>query len=135
MLKLSIHKTPKEINKTSGISRLGVLIFVLLVTIAVFVGNQVIPFYYYYYELLGLMESQAAKASVFSDAQIRKTITKKISELNIPINNHEDLKINRFGGKILIELYYEEVLFIEFGESWSYDLHTFKFNPRVERTY
>ncbi len=115
-----------------GISRIGLLFFLLIFSSALYLGFQIIPFYYYYYEFLGVMESQADKASVFSDAQIRKVLLKKIKELELPIGDPDELKINRFGGKIIIDLSYQEVLYIDIGEK-TYDLHVFKFNPHVER--
>ncbi|HQH28163.1 MAG TPA: hypothetical protein PLP17_12255, partial [Oligoflexia bacterium] len=52
-----------------GASRLGWLLLILFIVSAVFAGSQIFPFYYYYYEIEGLMQSQAAKATVFSDAE------------------------------------------------------------------
>jgi hypothetical protein len=116
----------------SGMSRLGVLLVILFLAAGVFVGYQVFPFFYYYYELEGLMEAQADKATVFSDAEIRQNLMEKIKKLEIPIDDPEDLLINRFDGKITIDLQYEEVLFADFGEK-TYDLYVFKFHPHVER--
>lgn len=121
------------LKEHKGASRLGYLILILIVVSAVFAGNQIFPFYYYYYELLGFMEAQADKATVFTDAEIRTTLSKKIKELEIPIDDPEELKINRFNGKIVIDLKYEEVFYLEFGDK-VYDLYVFKFNPHVERS-
>jgi len=115
-----------------GISRLGVLIFVLIIVAGLFVSYQVFPFYYYYWELEGLMQAQADKASVFSDEEIRRNILEKIKKLEIPIDDPEDLKINRFDGLISIDVAYDEVLFLDWGEK-TYDLHVFHFNPHVEQ--
>jgi hypothetical protein len=115
-----------------GISRLGVLVFVLIIVAGLFVSYQVFPFYYYYWELEGLMQAQADKASVFSDEEIRRNILEKIKKLEIPIDDPEDLKINRFDGLISIDVAYDEVLFLDWGEK-TYDLHVFHFNPHVEQ--
>lgn len=120
-------------DNVRGLSRLGILILLLLVVSTVFVGYQVFPFYYYYYELEGLMQSQADKASVFTDEEIRKNIMEKVEKLEIPIDDPEDLKINRFDGKIAIELEYQEVLELDYGEK-TYDLHVFNFHPHVEQS-
>ena len=117
----------------SGLGRLTTLILILLVSAGVYVGFQVIPFYYYYNELLGQMDEQAKKASLFRDQQIRKTLLKFIDDLEIPIDDPDDLKINRFNNKIVIELEYNEVLYIDLGEDRVYDLHVFHFHPRVEQ--
>jgi len=125
----------ESLRAEKGISRIGVLFFVFLVAACVFVGNQVLPFYYYYYEIQGLFETQAAKASVFSDREIRKVLRKKIKHLEIPMDDLENLKISRFSGKITIELEYNEVLYIDLGDDRVYDLWVFRFHPFVERDY
>ncbi|MFN8391510.1 MAG: hypothetical protein U0136_14575 [Bdellovibrionota bacterium] len=119
-------------RECSGISRLGVLIFVLIIASCVFVGYQVFPFYYYYYELEGLMQAQADKASMFTDEEIRRTLLEKIAKLEIPLDDPDQLKINRFDGKIIIDYSYEEVLYIDLGEK-TYDLYVFPFHPHAER--
>lgn len=116
----------------AGLSRLGTLILIFLLLSSVFVGYQVFPFYYYYLEIEGLMRAQADKASIFSDDEIRRNLMEKIEKLEIPISEPDDLKINRFDGKITIDLEYEEVLFLDLGEK-TYDLHVFEFKPHVEQ--
>jgi hypothetical protein len=115
-----------------GQTKLGMLTTVLFFAVAAYAGSQVFPFYYYAEEFKGLMESQASKAQVFTDDQIRRELSKKIKELDLPLDA-EEIKINRFNDKIIIEAQYEEVLFIDLGEDRVYDLYTFKFHPRVER--
>ena len=121
------------LSSDRGGSRLGFLLFALFLTAGLWVGYKVIPFFYYYNEILGLMDAQAAKASMFSDAKIRKELLKRIKKLEIPLDDPEDLMINRVDGKIIIDLKYEEVLYIDLGEDRVYDLYVFKFNPHVER--
>lgn len=125
--------TPRDLNTSvRGMSRLGVLLFILLLVAGVFVGFQVLPFYYGYYEIEGLMQEQAKKASVFTDDEIRRNLLERIDKLELPIDSPEDLKINRFNDKITIDLEYQEVLYVDFGEDWDYDLWVFDFNPRAE---
>lgn len=124
------HSSP--LDNEFGLNRLGVLVFVLLIASCVFVGSQVFPFYYYASEIEGMMDAQARKASIFTDAEIREFLLKEIRKLEIPIDKDSDLKINRTNASIIIELEYEEVLYIDVDEEHSYDLHVFKFNPRVE---
>ena len=119
-------------KNNSGMSRLGTLILILLISAGVFVGYHVFPFYYYYYEIQGLMEAQADKATIFTDSEIRKNLMERIKKLELPIDDPEDLHINRFDGKIVIEMKYEEVLFIDYGEK-TYNLYVFEFNPHAER--
>lgn len=125
-------------SSEAGINRLGVLVFGLVIASAVFVGYHVFPFYYDYWEIQGLMQAQADKASIFQDAEIRKNILERIKKLEIPVEDPEKLKINRYDGKILIEMDYDEVLFIDLGmftksgEENIKDLHVFHFHPYAE---
>jgi cell division protein FtsL len=116
-----------------GFGSLGSLFFVFIILLVVFVASQVIPFYYSYYEINGLMQAQANISSELSDRDIRRNITQEIKKLNLPVNPEEDLKINRTNGGIVIDLYYQEVLYVDFGNGYDYDLWTFTFNPRGER--
>ncbi len=79
------------------------------------------------------MEAQAKVASMRTDAKIRRFLLKKIRELDLPIDDEDDLIIARFNGKIVIELEYEEVFFVEWGEDYYYELWVFHLHPRVER--
>ena len=118
-------------KEQKGGGRLGTLITILVLAAGVWASFQVMPFWLNYSELKNLMEAQAAKASVFSDHQIRKNILGKIKELELPIDDPDDVKINRFDGRIVIETEYEEVLFLDLGEK-TYDIYVFKFHPVVE---
>ncbi len=122
------------LRSVEGLSRLGFLIIILILASCVYVGYHVFPFYYYYWELEGLMQAQADKASEFTDAEIRENLMAIVKEHEIPLDEpDEDLKINRFDGKIVIDMKYQEVLYIDLGEK-TYDLHVFNFNPHVEQS-
>lgn len=114
-----------------GASRIGMLLMVLFLLVFIFVGFQSAPFYYSYYELKGLMQAQADRAEELNDGKIVENITNAIKKLNIPVSP-EELRINRYSGKIVIEIQYSEVLFIDFGGGYDYDLWEFEFNPRAE---
>lgn len=120
-------------HRERGIGRLGMLIFILIVLATGFVAWQIVPFYVYYYDIVGMMEAQAKKASVFKDSEIRQTLKERIRDLELPVDNpDDDLKINRFDDKIIIDLKYTEVFYVDLGEGRVYDLHYFNFNPHVE---
>jgi hypothetical protein len=116
---------------TRGASKISLLVTVLFLGAVVYLGGQVANFYYSYYELEGLIENQARKAQVFKDSEMRETIMNRIKELQIPIEDPEEIRINRIDGSIIIETSYDEVLFVEFGDK-VYDLHVFHFAPRIE---
>ena len=121
-------------GKENAFGRLGTLVVILIFVVVGFLASQIIPFYYYYYEFLGQMEAQAQKASVNTDARIKKFLIQRARELELPIDNpDEDIKIFRASGSIIIETEYEEVLYVDFGQGSSWDLHYFKFHPRVEK--
>lgn len=124
--------TKKCTQSNKGASNLGILLFILFVLAGVYVCSQVFPFYYSYYELKGLMESQAEKGGELKDGDIKRVITRAIKKLEIPADP-EELKINRFSGKIIIELKYSEMLYVDFGEGYDYDLWEFHFEPRAEK--
>ena len=115
-----------------GAGRMSVLLFILVAVAGVYIGSQVIPFFYYYNELQGLMDSQAAKAQVLTDEEMRTNIMKKVKELSIPFDDPDKLKINRFNGNIVIELEYQEILYLDLGPDRTYDLYIFNFHPRAE---
>ncbi len=115
-----------------GSSTVGTLFTAICVFVIGFLAWQVIPFYYYYYDILGMMEAQAKKASVKDDAEIRYELYKRALKTNLPIDDADDFKINRIAGKMIIDLSYEEVLYIDLGEDRYYDIHVFDFNPHVE---
>lgn len=116
-----------------GMSRLGLLFMLLLLTAGLYSAFQLIPIFYNYQEIEGFMEAQAKVASMRTDAKIRRFLVKKIRELDLPVESEEALKIARFNGKIIIELEYEEVFFVEWGEDFYYELWVFHLHPRVER--
>ena len=121
-------------GKENAFGRLGALGVILIFVVVGFLASQIIPFYYYYYEFLGQMEAQAQKASVNTDAKIKKFLIQRARELELPISNpDEDIKIYRAAGSIIIETEYEEVLYVDFGQGYSWDLHYFKFHPRVQK--
>lgn len=130
------HLNTTMINKSThtqtGASNLAILVFILCILAGVYVCSQVFPFYYSYYELKGLMESQAEKGGELKDGDIKRVLTKAIKKLDIPADP-ENLKINRYAGKIIIELKYSEVLFVDFGDGYDYDLWEFNFEPRAEK--
>lgn len=82
------------------------------------------------------MNRQARKAVVFRDEEIRANLLKRIKESNIPYYPEDDpdgeqLSIVR-DGKIYIDLKYTEVLAIDFGEDYYYEIREFPFHAHAE---
>lgn len=128
-----IRHLRQSLKSNAGIGQLALLILVLLFTCVFYAAYHIVPFFYYYYEIKGEMDSQARKAQLNNDEKLRKYLLKKIHNLQLPIESEDDLHINRSAGKLIIELKYEEVFYVDFGGEYVYDLYVFKFNPRVER--
>jgi len=125
---------PMSLASISGQTRMGLLMTVLIIGVLTWLGSQVIPFYYDETELQGLMDSQAKVAAELKDIKIRKNIETRMKKLGVPADP-EDLKINRFSGKIVIELEYYEVLSMPWFDGKVKDLWVFHMNPRAERYY
>lgn len=119
-------------NAIKGFISLSMAFLLVIAGVVGYSLYKVIPFYYSYYELVALMDAQAKQASLVDSAQMRKTILKRIKELEIPLNNADDLKIERVGEGIVIELSYVEVFDIEW-RSYYYEIYPFEFTARVEK--
>ena len=122
-----------RIHRQRGMSRLGVLLFILLLVAGLYTSFQLIPIFYAFQEIEGFMEAQAKVATMHSDAKIRRFLLKKIKELDLTIDDEENLIIARFNGKIVIEMEYDEVFYVEWGDDFYYELWVFHLHPRVER--
>ena len=123
-----------SVRGESGINRFGTLLIVLLIGAVVFCLTQIFPFYYYYFEIQGYIESQAEKAQAFEDEKIRENILKHVEYLEIPLEDPRDLVIRRFAGKIEVSMEYEEVLYLPWGDGEK-EIWVFKFNPSAKKTY
>lgn len=124
-----------QIKASSGYTQLGLLLSLIFGGVIFYFCWQVVPFYYYYYDLQGLMQAQANKAQVLTDVQIRENLMEHIEKIGIPIDREDDLIINRSHNLISISLDYSEVLYVDLGEDRVYDLHIFHFQPHAESTF
>ena len=113
-----------------GASKAGVLLLLLVGGVFLYFGYQTLTFYISYYDLIGHMEAQAQRADEKSDAEIRTYLEEQINGLGIPADAKE-LRINRRGRNIEIGLDYDEVLTLDLGDDYYYELWFFEFSPRV----
>ncbi len=128
---MKINNSKKYSKKEAGFLSFGPLLFILLVLVTVFSSFKIIPFYYSYYELQNLFQAQAEVATISKDSEIIDIIDRAMKKLEVPADV-KDLRIRRESGKIIIELSYSEVFFIDFGEGYDYDIWEFDFKPRGE---
>jgi hypothetical protein len=117
-----------------GANQIGVLFLLLVFSGLAYVCYRIGPFYYDYYEILGLMEAQARKAQVVTDVQIRQNVLQQIKKRGVPIENDDNFKINRVGDEIIMDLDYTEVLDFEWKDK-VYTIHEFEFNAHVQQKY
>ena len=119
----------------AGLGKLTLLVFGALTGAALYTAYEVLPFYYYFYELENQMEAAIRVASTETDDELRKKLTYHIRKMDLPVGTDEDLrdalKIERDDNIMRISLPYEEVFSIPLG-SKTYILRRFKFNAYME---
>lgn len=113
-----------------GIGKLTLLVFGLLLAAIVYSAYRILPFYYYYFELVNHMEQVIKVASTETDQELRKKIVYHMKKMQIPASP-EELKIVRDGNHMLISLKYEEIFYLTFRGK-DYDIYKFKFDARAE---
>lgn len=122
-----------QMPKQRGVGRLTLIVFGAIGAVALFCGYQILPFYYYYYELLNQMDSVIRVAGVEDDKSVRKKLAYHLKKMDIPAEI-DDLKISREGNRMKLSLKYEEVFYITYGGK-SYDLYVFPFNAHAEGSF
>ena len=113
-----------------GISKITLLVFGILVSAVVYCAYNILPFYYYYYELINQFQSVVKVASTEDDAEIRRRLMYHIKKMELPMAP-EDLIIEREDGEMRIRLQYEETFFITW-QGKDYEVYTFPFDAHYE---
>ncbi|MGI6524196.1 MAG: hypothetical protein ACOX2O_02740 [Bdellovibrionota bacterium] len=114
------------LRNDSGIGKLTLLVFGVIIAATLFIANQVVPIWYYHLELANQMEQLARVGSNFSDREIRSKLRTHLRNGDIPATEN-DLVIRRYGDDVTLSLKYEEGVFIPWrGEE--HEVHTFKFH-------
>ena len=118
-----------------GASKLTLAVFLTLFGIALYLAYNILPFYYYYFELIHQMEAVIRVANTDSDDEIRKKLVYHIRHMEIPVGSDEELssalRIERLNGEMKISLPYEEIFFVTW-QGKDYDLWKFKFRAHAE---
>ena len=121
------------IDKKMGEKGMGraATLFILAIAACIFYSAyQVLPFYYYYYEIQGQFDAQVKVGYDRSDREIREFLMEQIDKLELPIDDERDLVIRRVHEELTIELEYEEVFWISLGDK-DYRIWTFPFHPKA----
>ena len=113
-----------------GAGKLTTLVFGTLIFVTLFCAYNIMPFYYYFYELQNQFESHARVAQTFTDKEIRQKLLLLIRQMEIPAKP-EDLKISRDNGMIRISMRYSEYFYVTF-QGKDYDIHRFDFFAKAE---
>jgi len=119
--------------KDSGVSKLTVLVFAPLISVAIYSAYHITPFYYNYFELVNQMESLVKVAGVHTDEELKKKLSYHMKKLGIP-GTIDQVKFDRFGDRMHIRLSYEETFWVTW-QGVDYDIHTFKFDADAEGNY
>lgn len=117
-------------TSASGIGKLTLLVFGIIVAIAVYAGYMILPFYYCYFEISNQFEQVIKVASTEDDKEIRRRLMYHIKKLELPVGP-DDLKIERQGRRMRISLPYQEVFYVTW-QGKDYDIHTFDFHAYAE---
>jgi hypothetical protein len=95
-------------NGQRGEGRVGFLIAVIVVGIAIFLGAKIIPVRVTAYEFRDVLREEARYGAVrHNDQAVVERIMKKAKELEVPLSP-KDLKIHRTTGEIVISASYQE---------------------------
>jgi hypothetical protein len=125
----SLVGTP-DVGGEAGAGRLTVLVFGALVTALIFVGYQVIPFYYYYFEFKNQLQGLVSGADRHNDVAMRSKVVRIMEQLEIPATERE-VQIDRRDGSLGITVPYTEILYFSFRGK-DYDLYEFRFRASAQ---
>jgi hypothetical protein len=115
------------IRSRKGAGNLGCLVSLALFVAALYYGIHIGEVYVRYYQLVQEMRSQARLAPSLSDDVIRRRLSDRVTDLDLPKQAHS-FRIRRTTRPraIVIETQYEETLDLPLLR------HTFRFRPRAE---
>jgi len=104
---LTISKQRQSAQREHGRGRLGTLLTVLILAVAVFVAIKVVPAYVLNYQLQDSMQTEArfAISSKKGEEEIREAVWKKIQELGIPARK-EDIRVTVVDTSVTIVVNY-----------------------------
>lgn len=125
-----------NLKSQQGFSKIKALLLVTVLVIGGHLGWKAFYFHYCYWDVEELMQHQANKGVVFKDEEIRAKILKNIQENGIPYYPEDDINGENFtivrSDKIYIDLKYTEVLAIDFGGDYYYEIKEFPFHAHAE---
>jgi hypothetical protein len=130
---MEISTTKPISQQQCGASTLTTVVFGTLVAAVAFVAYNVLPFYYYYFDLKNQFKQVIKVASVDTDEEIRRKIMVFIKQYGVPIDP-EDLRIERYDSTMKISLKYTEIFYVTFRGK-DYTIHKFDFDATSEGAF
>jgi len=95
-------------SNEKGEGKVGLMITLIIVAVAIFLGAKIIPVRVAAYEFRDVMREEARYGAVRnSDAIVTKRILEKAAELEIPLKK-KNLKVSRTPGQMVIKATYEQ---------------------------
>lgn len=114
-------------NRNSpGKLRIGLLFFLSLVGVGVYLTFQLLPYWIDAYDLKDFMADKARAGQLTTDDAIRRSIIAKARQLDIELTD-QDIVINRSSTELSIATAWE----LDYNFFGIYN-HTFTFNPQVD---
>ena len=104
----------------AGTGRVGCVIWLALLAIAVLIASRVVPVKMKTSEFYDAMQEQAQFGSIKGDGAIREELFRKSQELQLPLKK-EDIVVRRDMGYVYVEVHYQ--LPIEFPIYGTYVWH------------
>lgn len=117
-------------KRDAGVGKLTLIVFSAIVGTAIYLAFEIMPFYYYYFELENQFKSHIRVASTHTDQEIRQKLLYHIKKLEIPCDP-DDLIIERGRDDMMIRLKYTEV-FEVYWDGKYHTIWTFPFDAKVE---
>ena len=105
------------------------IVFGLITIALIYSAANILPFYYYYFELVNQMEAHTKVAQIYSDKELREKLMYHIHKMELPVDP-SDLIIERRSDTITFRLKYREIFYITWGGK-DYDLHVFEFDAHA----
>jgi len=91
-----------------GEGRVGLLITLIVVAVAIFLGVKYVPVRIAAYEFRDILREEARYGAVrYDDTTVAKRILEKAKELEVPLKN-KDLKVKRTNSQMIITASYEQ---------------------------
>lgn len=120
-------------GNVKGVGKITFLVFSAIFGAIAYAAYQIIPFYYYYFDLKSQFKQVIKVASVDTDEEIRRKLMTFIKLYQIPVEP-EDLRIERSDNTMKISLKYQEVFYVTF-QGKDYTIHTFDFDATTTGVY